>query len=296
MKYLYAMMAGVVLTLFCSSFLMAQDTLKLVGSVYDSATRKPIQYVNIGIARQGIGTVSNDSGTFVLNIPAEKSNGSLTFSCIGYQTKKIKIVTHPAGKPIAVFLSPEVVQLKQVEVLSKKIKIKTKGNESRMSAIVFVVSHSFSLGVESGCVIKLPDKPVYIKDFNFHIVTNNTDSVKFRLNIYAYDGKAVGDNLLQQNIYFTVPGKMLGDFTVDLNKYHIVVQGDVFVAIEVVDIYSRPVNPDIKNDEYKYDRLYISGTVFGSKCLRRKTSFGNWVKFEGIPGTFSIGFWLTVAY
>jgi len=88
MKYLYAMMAGVILTLFCSNLLMAQDTLKLAGSVYDSATHQPVQYVNIGISRQGIGTVSNDSGAFVLRIPAKKSGESLTFSCIGYQTKK----------------------------------------------------------------------------------------------------------------------------------------------------------------------------------------------------------------
>ena len=289
------MMAGVILILFCSNFLMAQDTLRLVGSVYDSATHKPVQYVNIGIARQGIGTVSNDSGAFVLRVPAEKSGESLTFSCIGYQTQKIKIATHSAGKPMVVFLSPKIVQLKQVEILSKKLKIKTKGNESRMSVIVFTVSHSFSLGVESGCVIKLPDKPVYIKDFNFHIVTNNMDSVKFRFNVYSYDGK-VGKNLLHQNIYFTVPGKVLGDYKVDFNKYHIVVHGNVFAAVEVVDVYSRAVNPDIKFDEYKYDRLYISGTIFGSKCLRRKTSLGNWVNFEGVPGSFSIGFWLTVAY
>ncbi|VAW28437.1 hypothetical protein MNBD_BACTEROID07-1405 [hydrothermal vent metagenome] len=295
MKYLYATMAGVILSLLCSNFLIAQDTLRLVGSVYDSATHQPVQYVNIGIAGQGIGTVSNDIGKFVLRIPSEKSGDSLTFSYIGYQSKKIKITSHSDGKPIAVLLKPKVVQLKQIEVLSKKLKVKTKGNESRMSAIVFTISHAFSLGVESGCVIKLPNKPVYIKDFNFHIVTNNTDSVKFRLNVYSYDGK-VGENLLHQNIYFTVPGKVLGDFKVDLNKYHIVVRGDVFVAVEVVDVYTRAASPDIKSDEYKYDRLYISGTVFGSKCLRRKTNFDKWVKFEGIPGTFSIGFWLTVTY
>ncbi len=296
MKYLYAMLAGVILTLFCSNFLMAQDTLKLAGSVYDSVTHQPVQYVNIGIARQGIGTVSNDSGAFVLLIPAEKSGESLTFSYIGYQTKKIKIATHLANKSIDVFLSPKVVQLKQVEVLSKKLKVKTKGNESRMSVIVFVVSHSSSLGTESGCVVKLPDKPIYIKDFNFHIVSNKTDFVKFRLNIYSYGDKTIGKNLLHQNIYFTVPGKTLGDFKVDLNKYHVVVHGDVFVAVEVVDVYSGAVNTDIKNDKHNYNGLYISGTVFGSKCLRRKTSLDNWVKYEGMPGSFSIGFWLTVAY
>jgi len=108
----------------------------------------------------------------------------------------------------------------------------------------------------------------------------------------------------QQGIFVSTNGRLptkysiiiQDDFKVDLNKYHIVVRGDVFVAVEVVDVYTRAASPDIKSDEYKYDRLYISGTVFGSKCLRRKTNFDKWVKFEGIPGTFSIGFWLTVTY
>ena len=295
MKYFYIVISGVILFLIHPAVSPAQNVIRLSGQVCNASTQKPIKYVNIGIAGQGIGTVSNDSGSFVLSVPSAKWNDSLTFSCIGYQPQKMKIATHSDGKPVVVFLKPEVVQLKQVEILSKKLKTKIKGNESRMSAIVFGVSHAFSLGVESGCVVKLPDKPVYIKDFNFHIVTNNTDSVKFRLNIYSYDG-SVGKNLLHQNIYFTVLGKKPGDFKVDLSKYHIVVRGNVFVAIEVVDVYSRPVNPAIKNDEYKYDRMYISGTIFGSKCLRRKTSLGNWVKFEGVPGSFSIGFWLTVAY
>lgn len=281
---------GIVMLFLFPGTLLAQHALKLQGVVYDSLTHKPAKYVNIGILEKGIGTVSSDSGKFEFTIPSDKLHDSLTFSRIGYRTKKLPIAQ--IQKKEAFFLVRKAIPLHEVEIASKKLKVKEKGNVTHSKSIVLGLSNVLSLGKEVGTLIRLPDKPVYIEDFNFHIVTNNPDSVKFRLNIYSYD-KMIGNNLLKRNIYFTVPGKKVGNFKVNLESYHIEVRGNIFVSVEMLkDYVSKGPDPNKKFDKYFYDRLNVSGTITGSKSFYRKVSLGEWEK----TGLFSPGFWLTVAY
>jgi len=91
-------------------------------------------------------------------------------------------------------------------------------------------------------------------------------------------------------MYFTVQGETVGDFKVSLNKYHIVVQGDVLLVV-----YSRMVNTENKFDKYKYGRLYVLETMVGGKCLRRDVSLDNREKLKD-AGCFSPCLWLIVAY
>lgn len=267
-----------------------QESVEIKGVVYDSATRHPVEYTNIGIFEKGIGTVSDFSGRFSINIPGDLLNDSITFSRIGYYKKVISTLKLQQNALQTIYLIPKTIQLEEVKIDAKKLKIKTKGNKTRSEKIVLGISSSLSLGLETGTVIKLPDKPVYIKDFNFHIAYNRPDSAKFRLNIYSYD-KKIENNILKKNIYFTVSGKTTGDFKVDLTKYNLVVQGDVFVAIEELAVYSKGPDPKIKFDKYYYDRINVSATVTGSKSFYRKVSMDKWEKKSSSPG-----FWLTVAY
>lgn len=272
----------------------AQDTLLITGTVYDSTLDRPITYANIGIANKGIGTVSNSAGFFELAVPSMRKKDSLTFSRIGYWTKKYPIKKWLTQKNNEIILSPRRMQLNEVEVVSNKLKVKTKGNKSR-SSIAVVVFQTSTLGHEAGIVVRLPDKPVFIKDFNFHVLSVRPDSVKLRLNIYRYN-QGIQESLLTNNIYFTVPYGTKGDFKVDLNKYRIVVRNDIFVALETVGVYlSKDPNPNKKNDHYFYDRLTVSASMLGPKLFIRKTSQDKWHKIEGI-GMASLGYWLTVAY
>lgn len=281
---------GIIVLFLFPGALIAQHAFQLQGTVYDSLTHNPAKYVNIGIFEKGIGTVSSDSGRFQLKIPGDKLNDTLTFSRIGYRTRKIPLAQILKKKSF--LLTRKAIPLHEVKIASKQLKVKEKGNVTHSRSIVLGISKVLSVGKEVGTLIRLPDKPVYIRDFNFHIVANNPDSVKFRLNIYSYD-KKIGNNLLNRNIYFTVPGKKLGNFKVKLKKYHIEVRGNVFVSVEMLkDYVSHGPDPNKKFDKYFYDRVNISGTITGSKSFYRKVSLGKWEKIS----VFSPGFWLTVAY
>ena len=284
---------SIVLAIFALTTLVAQDSTLITGHVNNAATHKGIEYVNIGIRGKSLGTVSDKGGGFSLLIPAKFfKTDTLTFSCIGYKTKKIRISEMSVPDENIILLSPDVVRLDEVNIKSKKLKSRTKGDVSRKNSIVLALSTS-SMGHEIGAVIRLPDKQVYLKDFNFHIISARPDSAKFRLNIYTYN-KDIGKNILASPIYFTVLNNASGDFTIDLTKYNLVVKNDIFLSVETVAVYtSKGPDPDKKFDQYYYDRVSISGTVLGTPSFTRKVSLDNW---EKLGYSFAPGFWMTVAY
>ena len=249
-----------------------------------------VSYVNIGISGANVGTVSDDSGRFNIFIPEEYLNDTLIISKIGYHNSYIPIYALKNQRN-SVVLSERIYDIPEATIASSSLKRVIKGNKSRAKSIVMAVnSDTANLGREIGTVIKLPKKEVLIKDFNFHVLTAKPDSAKFRLNIYSF-GKAVGQSLLDKNIFFTVYKDQTGDFSLDLSEYRINTGNDVFVSIETVAIYmSTQADPAKKYDKYYYDRVTISGTLTGSKSFRRKVSHGSWEQIS----TFSPGFWISI--
>lgn len=215
MKYLL-----MVILLSLSFTALSQEHLNLHGEIKDSLKIVPVEYVNIGLFEQNIGTVSNENGKFSLDVPMDYLNDSLTFSRIGYTTKKICINDLLLESVDLIQLVPKLTELKEVEIKTKKIILKSKGNKTTSKTIVMGISSALSLGREVGCVIRLPNKQIVLTDFNFNVDYNRPDSAKFRLNIYEYNGE-IGENILSENVYFTIPINYIGKFNVDLRKYNI---------------------------------------------------------------------------
>ena len=280
-----------ILASFCQlllhSDLKAQDIIKVQGSVVDtSSNASPIRYVSIGIIGKDVGTISNDSGLFNLNIPGQHFTDSIIFSRIGYHSKFLNIKDLINQKNIRIILVPKNTELEEIQVIAKGTKANTRGNITRARSIVLSIS-SGSLGSEVGTVIRLPNEPVYIKDFNIHITSNQPDSAKFRLNFYSFN-KEVGDNILNESIYFTISDRLLGDFKVNLSRYQLSLGGDIYVSVEPIAIYSKNA-VSTQSGNRTYDRINISGTLTGSKSFYRKVSLGKWQKIK----SFSPGLWVT---
>ena len=270
----------------------SQNQVSIKGITIDGVSNKPIKYVNIGIFKKNIGTVSNEKGIFEINIPSEYSKDSLLFSCIGYQTKKVYIPNLLKSNMDKVLLQPKVIKLAEVKISSNKLTRRIVGNKTTSESIGLVISHVLGYGSEIGTRIKLPDKPVKINDFNFHISYDRPDSALFRLKIYSYK-KGIGGLLINKNIFFTVRNHYKGVYKLDLRKYHIVVRNDIFVSIECLKEYTHGYNHHVKNDKNFYDRIIISGKLFGSKSFVKEVSQGKWVKPEMAK---SPAFWLDVLY
>jgi len=67
----------------------SQITVK--GKVVSQTDQKPIAYVNVGIVNTGFGTISNEDGSFSLQVPQLNLKDTLRFSGIGYGKRSIPI-------------------------------------------------------------------------------------------------------------------------------------------------------------------------------------------------------------
>jgi TonB-dependent SusC/RagA subfamily outer membrane receptor len=72
----------------CAGF--AQNNITVSGTVRDSAGQG-IQGVNVLLKNSTTGTTTNNDGNYTLSLPANKMNGTLVFSYVGYNTREFPI-------------------------------------------------------------------------------------------------------------------------------------------------------------------------------------------------------------
>src|SRR5688572_8641070 len=103
----------ILISVFSALVAFSQSTLS--GKVLDSLSRKPVPYVNVFFANTTIGTITDSTGSFAIrNIPNGKYD--LTFSFVGYNTVQRPIDFSGGEQKLTVYLSEQVVQLKEIYI------------------------------------------------------------------------------------------------------------------------------------------------------------------------------------
>lgn len=87
-----------------------------IGIVVDKKTRKPIEYVNIWVENQDIGTTSDIEGKFT--IKENVIQKTLIISAIGYENQRFVI----DNSNLKIQLNPKTYSIKELVVKPKKIK------------------------------------------------------------------------------------------------------------------------------------------------------------------------------
>ena len=120
MKRIYSITLILLLLLFASAGASAQ----IRGVITDSLTHEPLMYITVQYEGKGVGGISNADGEY--QVETRKGWDELTFSAIGYITKKVKFA--PGTKVLNVKLTPADVMLSEVVVKPKKEKYSRKNN------------------------------------------------------------------------------------------------------------------------------------------------------------------------
>jgi hypothetical protein len=112
---------------------------------------------------------------------------------------------------------------------SAQDKTKRIGNKPRMGSSNS--SFSTTKGHQVGIKMNAGRKEVQLMTLNFGVDNRNTDSLKFKVNVYEFKGEQPGVNLATQAIIAAMPpGKNRLD--VDLSKFNLKAKGEILVAIE----------------------------------------------------------------
>lgn len=250
------------------------------GTIKDSETEEPIPYVNIGIVKKNIGTVSDPEGKFNFEIPSNLEKDTIRISSIGYRSKSMiakDFLSNLKANPI-IELLPKVTELNEVVVTNIKLKEKIVGNKTRSGKFRGGFRNA-TLGHEVGIKIKIKNSPTYIEKFHTNVTSNTSETMKFRMNFYSIKNGLPNEKIVKEDIIFPINVKE-GEFTLDLEEYNIVVEEDFYCTIELIE-----------NQKQNYE-VFFSAGFLGNTMAYRLTSQGEWDK-SGIVG---VGFNYTVRY
>jgi hypothetical protein len=272
--------------LFLSIQLQSQS---IYGKVICASDKEPLVYVSIGVTGTSYGTISDENGTFSLDIKELPTNSIVRFSMIGFKSQSFSI-EDLTNKENTIILENHIYQLSDIVVnpSSKKEKIGSTGH-SPMAGVCGLAGKYVARGYEIGTRLGLGDSPVRLISLNIRIHQQSFDSSLFRLHIRNLIDSIPGAELLTKEILFPLT-KESGWVEIDLRNFNLVFEGDIALTIEWIKVYGTD-----KKVQYKSDNAtYFTPVIFFSKknnrgCIYTKWgSEGKWSKDEGQSPAFYV--------
>lgn len=262
----------------CGSFATIANGQNFKGIVVNSETDESIPYANIGILNKDVGTVTNDDGSFILDISKLSTKDTIRVSFIGYKTVDLPGNLADPLKGTKIRLQPLDVKISEVQIINVKSKHVILGNTNKSHSSVADAS-GLQLGNEFGTLIKVKHRGL-LEEIRFHIVSTTFDSLVFRINIYDVVNGYPCNNILKEPIVIR-PNIKTGDVMIDISDYNIFLEDDFVVCLE-----------NIKKMGDANSKLYLPIGIVNNPSFRRPSSQGKWqmVQFKKIK----IGFGLNV--
>jgi len=265
--------------LLSSVTLFSQTDITVSGYIYDSETKKPLAYVNIGFVEKAVGTVSDESGFFELTYKSSKIgvNTILQISSIGYQTKKLAASEFykQLARSNKIYLQPQPYNLDEVLIGNEKRKELTVGSSKTKENSRGYWLNKEALGGEIATKINIKHKNSRLEDLRFQVVKNNSGSIKIRVNIYEEVNGMPGKNVLKANIFHTI-SKYFGEEIIDLKPYNIVVSDNIIVSIELIKVFGNYIDFEVATSRFK------------GRSYTRHLSLDAWKRYDGERMAFSL--------
>lgn len=92
-----------------------QDFLEFKGKVVDAQTKKILGFATISIADSNVSTITNSDGEFLLKVPQELSDRSITINFLGYQPKTIPLSELTSETNIILLVEAQL-QLSEIKI------------------------------------------------------------------------------------------------------------------------------------------------------------------------------------
>ncbi len=263
---------------FLLAFHQAEGQSVLRSKVIDATSGNPIPYVNVGVVKKGIGTVTDEDGYFEFIVPDRLSaTDILQVSIIGYKTKTYTLAEiRDTSQDFSVIqLSSQPIGLEEVIVEKYIEEEKSIGYTNYTEKHFGYWKDRQGLGGEIATRIRIKKKKTKLLNLDFKLVENKTDSILLRVNVYDYKKKYPLQNLVNSQIYHTVR-RDVSDVSIDLSPYNIIVDDDIVVSIELVKVYGEQL------------AIAIAGSDTRVISFTRAISQDGWKRYRGKGIAFSL--------
>lgn len=265
--------------LFLPASLFAQETVPVRGRVINEQG-KPVEYVQVGIPKLQLGTISTADGHFEINAPLD----TLEFIHVSYQTGRhavtgpaddLVIVLHENELPPAVFTGGNT---KEKYLLRPGTKVF--GN---LGILEFSPKTGSTKGVEIGSVASTR-KPFLIKDIQFGIWQNSIPDCVVSVNIYRIEGKNENFvNILKTPIYVKVAeSEKPQAFHIQADETLLLEPGKYFIAFQIVDCNGEALKEYLSKPEAEQNssQMRLTSVLYFKSSFVRMGALG---KMEHYP-------------
>ena len=213
------------------ALLSAQERFTIKGRVINEQG-EAVEYVQIGIPKREIGTISTADGLFEIEVPRD----TLEFLHVSYQpasyyvtgaSDDVTIVLHEQELQPAVFIGGNTKEKYLVHPGARLL-----GNGGIIS---IALREGRSEGREVGTVAQTK-KPFLVKDILLSVHSNHIPGCVAAINIYSIEGKSESFvNVLHKPIYFNVAvSNEPQDFDIQPEETILLEPGRYFIAFQIV--------------------------------------------------------------
>ena len=254
--------------------LFAQGNVKVKGRIINQQG-EAVEYVQVGVPKRQIGTISTVDGRFEIDIPCD----TLEFFHVSYQpaaypvtgpAEDVVIVFHEQELPPAVFiggdtkekylLRPGMTVLKNMGVVSTDLR---SGHPS---------------GRELGSVAHAK-KPFLVNDILLTVLNNHIPGCVASINVYRIEGKRESFvNVLHRPIYFDVPvSDEPQDFDIRPEETLLLEPGKYFIAFQIVGYDDEALQTFLAkpDEEKKYWEMTMDFNIFLKSSYVREVALGD---------------------
>ena len=261
------------------ALLLAQEHVTVKGRIINEQG-DAVEYVQLGVPKHQIGTISAADGRFEIDLPCD----TLEFFHVSYQ---------PAAYPVTGPVDDAVIVLHEQE-LSPAVFIGGDTKEKyllrpgmnvlkNMGVISTALRSEHPSGRELGSVAQAK-KPFLVKDILLTAHNNHIPGCVASINIYRIEGKRESFvNVLHKPIYFEVPvSDEPQDFDIQPEETLLLEPGKYFIAFQIVGcddnaLQSFLAKPD---EERKYWEMTMDFNIFLKSSYVREAALG---KMESLP-------------
>ena len=239
-----------------------------------------VEYVQVGIPKLQLGTISTADGYFEVSVPCD----TLEFFHVSYQTASY-VVRGPAEDLIIVLdeneLPPAVFiggNTKEKYLLRPGTKIFGNGG-----VLVFEPKTGSTKGVEIGSVATAK-KPFLVQDIQFSIWQNSIPDCVVSVNIYRIEGKNEEFvNVLQKPIYVNVAeSDEPQEFHIQPEETILLEPGRYYISFQIVDCNEKALEEylQVPEPERDWSQMRLSTLLYFKSSYTRKAALG---KLEHYP-------------
>jgi hypothetical protein len=253
----------------------------LKGQIRELGNGHPISYSKISVFHKKKHSISDIDGRFILDISNFNGNDTLLISAIGFEDLNF-LISHCREFmlneiELKIELTPVTKDLEEVTVFGGKKRTMNAGNNIK-SPMIISGFQDRPLGSEMGTIQKFNKKNKgLIKVLHFNSFIDETDSLKFRVNLYDVVDGIPSKSINKKPIYFY--GKTTdGSIILDISEMKIYIKNDFFVSIELIENIGKK-------------GLFLKSAFLRSPSFYRIGIDENWVKSK-----IDLGFWSEIEY